>query len=106
MIRLAVCPANSGFPDCDEHAIRTATISLKSGEASVGLVGVPTGTYAIGVFHDANENGKLDTFLGIPREGFGFSRNPPLKPRAPHFDEAAIDVQSQQRLEIRLKYIL
>lgn len=38
--------------------------------------GVAPGTYAISVFHDRNLNDILDSnVLGIPQEGFGFSRN-------------------------------
>lgn len=37
---------------------------------------LPAGTYAIQVLHDANRNKKMDYgFLGIPKEGFGFSNN-------------------------------
>lgn len=37
---------------------------------------LPPGTYAIQVLHDANRNKKMDYgFLGIPKEGFGFSNN-------------------------------
>lgn len=38
--------------------------------------GLPFGDYAIAVYHDKNENGKLDAnFLGIPKEDYGFSNN-------------------------------
>jgi uncharacterized protein (DUF2141 family) len=34
------------------------------------------GAYAIAVYHDKNENGKLDSnLLGIPKEAYGFSNN-------------------------------
>ncbi len=37
---------------------------------------VPSGTYAIGLYIDANENEKMDTnFLGIPKEQYGTSNN-------------------------------
>ncbi|XWN38511.1 MAG: DUF2141 domain-containing protein [Balneola sp.] len=37
---------------------------------------LPHGEYAIAVYHDKNENGKIDTnFLGIPKEDYGFSNN-------------------------------
>lgn len=37
---------------------------------------LPFGEYAIAVYHDKNENGKIDTnFLGIPKEDYGFSNN-------------------------------
>ena len=37
---------------------------------------VPTGVYAVSVFHDKNDNGEMDTNgLGIPTENFGCSNN-------------------------------
>lgn len=37
---------------------------------------VPEGIYAVSVFHDENNNGKLDTnVIGIPTESFGCSNN-------------------------------
>ncbi len=46
------------------------------------------GWYAILLFHDSNNNGEFDMFLGIPKEKFGFSNN--ISPRitgSPSFDE-------------------
>jgi uncharacterized protein (DUF2141 family) len=37
---------------------------------------VPTGVYAVSVFHDKNDNGEMDTNgLGIPTENFGCSND-------------------------------
>ena len=40
---------------------------------------VPPGTYAIALLHDENGNGRADRVLMVPREGFGFSRNAPVR---------------------------
>ena len=65
------------------------------------------GDYAVAVIHDENSNDKLDTFAGIPREGFGFSRNPPIRFGAPRFAAArfALTVMPKQQ-QIRMRYIL
>ncbi|HOA48917.1 MAG TPA: DUF2141 domain-containing protein [Novosphingobium sp.] len=106
LIRVAVCPAQAGFPDCGSKAVRTVSVPLSAGGARVVLGGLAPGNYAVSLFHDANANGKLDTFAGIPREGYGFSRNPPFRPRAPRFDEAEIAVSGETRAAIGLRYIL
>jgi len=36
---------------------------------------VPYGTYALQLYYDENDNDKLDTSFGIPREKYGFSNN-------------------------------
>lgn len=46
------------------------------------------GDYGILVLHDENDNGRMDTnFIGIPKEGYGFSNNPSVMRKAT-FDEA------------------
>lgn len=105
-LRVAVCPENSGFPNCREIASRTATVRIVNRAAHVNFTGLPHGIYAVSVFHDFNNNGKLDTFVGIPREGYGFSNNPPFRPRAPTFAEAAISISGDTTSAIRMRYVL
>ena len=69
--------------------------------------GLASGAYAVSLFHDENGNGRLDTILGIPREGFGFSRNPPIRFGPPRFDAARFAVTSGEAAQqVRLKYLL
>lgn len=106
VIRLALCPPQAGFPDCKTKIVRSAALTIVDGIARTVLPGLAPGSYAISVFHDANANAKLDTFAGIPKEGYGFSRNPSFKPRAPKFTEAEITVSGAVSTTIRLRYIL
>ncbi len=40
------------------------------------FTGLPTGNYAIAILHDENDDMKMNTnFLGLPKEGYGFSNN-------------------------------
>ena len=61
---------------CDKDPKRIAKSLPASGAASVKFGDLVPGTYVLVLLHDENENNKLDTMLGIPKEGFGFSRNP------------------------------
>lgn len=106
VIRLALCAPGAGFPDCKSKVVRTASLTIAGGIARATLTGLAPGRYAISVFHDANANAKLDTFAGIPKEGYGFSRNPSFKPRAPKFAEAEIAVSGAVSTTITLRYIL
>ena len=64
---------------------------------------LPAGRYALSVFHDANNDGKLSANpAGIPIEPYGFSRDAKGRFGAPSFDDAAIDVQADQRVTIHL----
>lgn len=51
------------------------------------------GLYAVGIYHDRNDNWKFDkNFLGIPKEAFGLSNNPKYGLRKPKLEEAVFDV--------------
>lgn len=53
---------------------------------------LPPGSYAVQVFHDANDNGRMDTnIVGMPVEGYGFSRNPIVMRKAT-YEEARFEL--------------
>lgn len=59
--------------------------------------------YALIVYHDLNDNGRLDrNFLGIPREPYGFSNNPSTRFGPPGFHEASFDSSQNNSITIRL----
>ena len=64
---------------------------------------LPPGTYAIGIFHDANLNNQLDNyFFGVPREQYGFSNNARGFMGPPSFDDAAFSVEGKTEISIGL----
>lgn len=61
--------------------------------AVVVLDNVAPGRYALSFIHDENDNKKLDTnWIGIPKEGFGYSKDVMGKFGPPKFDDAVMDV--------------
>lgn len=67
---------------------------------------VPEGTYAITIFHDENSNGELDSnFIGIPKEGYGFSNNATGTFGPPSFEDASFQVSKENKeIKIKLSY--
>ena len=66
---------------------------------------VPPGTYALGVYQDINDDGKLDTNLsGMPLEPWGMSNNPPkASGRGPTWSESQFTLPPEgARLTIEL----
>ena len=64
---------------------------------------LPPGTYAIGIFHDANLNNRLDNyFFGVPREQYGFSNNARGFMGPPSFEDAAFSVEGKTEISINL----
>ncbi len=97
----------NGFPDCskDSGAVRLR-VPASQATSGIQLNAPKSGNYAISVIHDENGNGKLDTALMIPKEGFGFSRNPAISFGPPKFASAAFSVNGDVRQMVRMKYML
>ena len=104
VLRLCLAGKGGPFPDCGANA-RNASVKAQSGTVRYTFSGLPEGDYAVAAFHDANGNGKLDTMLGVPREGFAFSNNPPLRPRAPNFAESRIFLSRDAKTQLKMRYI-
>ena len=106
MIRICLTTVPKNFPACGNGAL-AVTRSVPATGHAISYEGLPYGNYAIAVIHDENGNGKLDTFAGIPREGFGFSRNPVITFGPPSFSAAhftlATDADAQQ---VNMRYML
>jgi len=95
-----------GFPNCKESGNLRAAIRASVGTLHYEFRSVPAGTYAVSVFHDANNDGKLNTSFGMPTEGFAFSRNPKMRMRAPHFNEASFETNGPSLEPLKMKYLL
>ncbi len=95
------------FSKCDrDPAARRLTLPVAQAR-NIRFEGLPTGSYAIALIHDENSNNRLDTSFGIPREGFGFSRNPVIRFGPPKFDDARFSVTGSNTEEaIKVKYML
>lgn len=106
LLQICIAPAASEFPDCrDGRGAIKRTIPASDGK--LRLTALAPGDYAVAVIHDANGNGKLDTFMGIPREGFGFSRNPVIGFGPPRFSAARFPLDGgSDRQEVKLRYLL
>ncbi|OYY70681.1 MAG: hypothetical protein B7Y47_08920 [Sphingomonas sp. 28-63-12] len=105
-LRLCLTADPKNFPGCidDAHAV---TRSVPATLHKVHFDGLPYGSYAVAVIHDANGNNRLDTLLGIPREGFGFSRNPIIRFGAPRFAAARFNIgEAPDSQEILMRYLL
>lgn len=75
--------------------------------ATAHIDGIAPGDYALSLIHDENGNGRLDTRLGIPREGIGFSRNPRLTFGPPGFSSVRFAIVGERaRAAVKVKYFL
>lgn len=106
LLRICLTTEPKNFPDCTDDQ-KGITRSIPATERTVRFDGLPLGNYALAVIHDENSNAKLDTFAGIPREGFGFSRNPAIRFGPPKFNSARFPIDGgADKQTVRLRYML
>ena len=105
-ILIALFKSADGFPDKREHAFITKRIPSQLGSLFLDLPDIPAGTYAFAIIHDENDNLKLDTgFLGIPKEGFCFSRQAMGSFGPPSFKEASFTIPaSGENQKVKMSY--
>lgn len=106
VLRLCLTADPDNFPACldDRQAISR---SVPASQSRIRFDALPVGNYAVAVIHDENRNRKLDTFMGIPKEGFGFSRNPKIGFGAPRFSAARFRLDGDgSDQHITMRYLL
>ena len=101
---LSLCTKETFLKEnCPVQRVVSITVPVTTAE----LTPPGPGTYAVFVAHDLNGNGKLDkSFLGMPTEPVGLSRNPG-RPRfgPPKFEDSSFEFPSTGRLEPRIKLL-
>jgi len=92
--------------DVNENTVRDSTCLISALKCSMVFDDLKNGQYAIRFIHDEDENEELDTnFLGIPKEGFGFSNDAMGKFGPKDFSEWLFDVQGDTTVRMSTKYM-
>jgi uncharacterized protein (DUF2141 family) len=102
-VMIALCNSEENFSSYEE-VFKGARVDAVDKEAQALFKDIAYGEYAVKVFHDQNENGKMDAnFLGIPKEKYGFSNNARGKFGPPKWKDAKFEFDNPDTtLEIRL----
>lgn len=86
-----------------DRALKASSASAHTGKVTLNIEDLPAGEYALGVFHDANGNGKLDTnWLGIPKEKVGFSKGKMRAFGPPRYKDCVFTITSDYEIDIVL----
>lgn len=89
-VNVAVFNSADSFLRKPVHSARAKAVQ---GEVKVELKDLPEGEYAIAIYHDANDNGKMDrNLIGMPTEDYAFSNNAMGKMGPPSFEQAKLTV--------------
>jgi uncharacterized protein (DUF2141 family) len=92
-IHLGFYKQENDFPADGKQAFEFKATPNGKDTLTVSLPSVPPGDFAIAVYQDVNQNGRLDTNLfGMPKEPFGFSQNVHPKLSKPSFADCRITI--------------
>lgn len=92
-MRIALFDKAEGFRE-EDYAVRKELFPVKALKDTYVFEGLKPGKYGIAIYHDANNNGKLDTnFMGIPTEAYGFSNNVMGWFGPPDFKDTLVDLK-------------
>ncbi len=101
-VRIGVCSKAEFLGEqCSYHAV----VPAMAGQITARLT-LPPGTYAVAAYQDSTDAGHLRrSFLGIPKDGVGFSRDPSLRFGPPSFADSALTIAGgAQAVVIHLHY--
>ena len=90
-------------PNLDPNWRKT---NIVDGVFTARIENLAYGTYAVSVLDDENSNLEMDMFMGIPKEGFGFSNNAKVGLSPPKFEECSFKIDKPfQQITIDLRYM-
>ncbi len=96
-----------GFPYTPDKVFSLDKSEISNNTASFNIEKLEVGTYAITLLDDENNNGDMDyNFLGIPKEGYGFSNNAKARGFSPPtFEDCTFVVkEGTSYIDIKVKY--
>jgi uncharacterized protein (DUF2141 family) len=99
--------SSRGFPEGSESSGKRQCSKITNNSMTFTFNNLPSGNYAVAVFHDSNGDNKLNrNSLGMPTEGYGFSNNPAYsRTGPPKYGEATFLLAgSNTNIKIQLKY--
>ena len=102
-VHIAIYRSQDAFPVYGKQ-FKGQIIQVKGNTASASFTSLKIGLYAIAVFHDKNNNSKLDkNVFGVPTESYGFSNNARSTFSAPTFSAASIDLKRDIEVKISIR---
>jgi uncharacterized protein (DUF2141 family) len=102
--------SNKGFVivdllDTNEKSVRDTTVKISDNKCIFVFKDVKKGRYAMRYFHDENSDEEMETnFLGIPKDGFGFSNDAMGKFGPKDFSEWLFEVSKDTTIKMTTKY--
>ncbi|WP_431121943.1 DUF2141 domain-containing protein [Flagellimonas flava] len=84
-----------------EKTFKSKSSTIMDGKCELVFDDVPYGEYAISVYHDENNNGKMDKYLGFyPKENYACSNQAPAKYGPPEWKDAKFIINQKTNQQL------
>lgn len=84
---------------------KTQRVEIRDKNAQVTFKDLPKGKYAVNIFHDENNNHKIDKGMIMPTEGVGLSNYKTINfINLPDFIKASFSLNHDQEIKIKVIY--
>lgn len=107
VVQIALYNHGGTLPDEKyERYYKMGKTTINDGRAVYTFHHLPSGSYAVNILHDENENGKIDKGLILPKEGIGFSNYETINlMNRPKFSKARFTVSEDCQKTIKVVYL-
>jgi len=100
---VALWRSEKAFPGTPPKGTPSAVAKIVKGVAETSFRDVPPGVFAVSVFHDEDGDSELKTnFIGIPKEGIGFSRDARARFGPPSWDDAKLKLEPGEVEQVKI----
>ncbi len=91
----------------DKTIVKQLVCPIVGKQIQTQINDLQSGTYSVEVYHDKNNNQRLDkNLLGIPSEKIGVSNNIKIRLLPPTFEQMKFELTQDKHITIRLEKIL
>jgi uncharacterized protein (DUF2141 family) len=105
-VNVTVFNSDNGFPKSGK-GLQTLYLPINDNSVTAEFTDLSVGDYAVSVYHDENDNKRMDTnFFGIPKEGVGTSNNAKGHFGPPKYRDARFYYNgNNQTIKISINYL-
>lgn len=105
-VQISLYNKNGTIPDKELNKYyKTVKVPINNTQAKTVFKDLPKGRYAVSVFHDQNNNNKIDKSFLIPKEGVGLSNFKTINLfHPPSFEKASFFLDSDKKVHIKVIY--
>ncbi len=89
--------------DANKKVVQQKTVTIANRSAQAVFTKLNDGNYAVNLFHDKNNNSRLDTgIFGIPKEGWGVSNDAKGSFGPPKFEDMLFKLEKDMAILIHV----